>query len=190
MGFAKVGFGELSRSMRGVCCWMITRNTSMQPDRKCGAKPSAMRKRYVQTLDLSQGFGDFGRHRVCPRSGWLRGQKGFEGWVGVYKMENRKTIYPLHETSVQVINIGDVKETIIEKIKQTFILIIIVFCDLIVVLSILFCVFVIGHISSVFGMNTYPINILPILSEIGLIVIFIIFIIADAILTYKIHLKQ
>jgi len=108
----------------------------------------------------------------------------------VYKMESRETIYPLYEMTVQVINMDHVKEMIIEKINQTFVLIIIIFCDLIIVLSILFCVFVICYISSVFGMNTYPINILPILSEIGLIIIFIIFIIADAILAYKIHSKQ
>jgi len=89
-----------------------------------------------------------------------------------------------------VISIDDIKEMVIEKIGITLFLVIIVLCDLVVVLSILVCVWLINYISSAYGMNVYPINILQMLSEIGLMCIFIVFIIADIILTYKIHLKS
>ena len=50
-----------------------------------------MRKRYVQALYLSAGFGNStGKMMLCvPRSGWLCGGKGFVGWVGRLNADRR-----------------------------------------------------------------------------------------------------
>ena len=58
-----------------VCCWLITHNTGLQPDR--------MRNRYVQALYLSPGFGDFERLARELRGGrvGLRGRNCFVGWI-------------------------------------------------------------------------------------------------------------
>lgn len=83
----------------------------------------------------------------------------------------------------------DVKEMVIDKTVYTLFLIFLTLCNLLAVLSIIVCVWVISYISSVFEINSYPINILLMLSEIGSICIFIIFTITDILLVYKIHLK-
>lgn len=63
-----------------VCCWMITRKTSVHPDRKCGAKPLAIAKTLCSGIGLKcgvwrlreagMGHTEVGGGRVDERGLW------------------------------------------------------------------------------------------------------------------------
>lgn len=84
---------------------------------------------------------------------------------------------------------NDVKEMVLNKIVHTLFLIFLTLCNFLVILSIIVFVWAIGYICSVLGINAYTIDVLQMVSGIGLICIFITYTLADMVLAYKICFK-